>query len=87
MCRRSASSSGNNILSLMHAQAREAEAGSSFQLTEAFSRFGEVESVTIRVKDAETHGPDKSWAFVCFEEESAAAECLDADDIWSVFYC
>ena len=41
--------------------------------------------MTVRVKDAETHGPDKSWAFVCFEEESAAAECLDADDILSVF--
>lgn len=30
----------------------------------SFQKYGAVEKITVRVKDVDTHGPNKSWAFV-----------------------
>jgi hypothetical protein len=41
-------------------------------LSHLFSAFGSVEAVTVRVKAAAEHGPNRSWALVTFIDQHGA---------------
>jgi hypothetical protein len=49
-----------------------------------FAKYGVVDSVTVRVKSVEEHGPNKSWAFVSFVDKEGADSCLNASEGVSV---
>lgn len=48
------------------------------KLIRLFSKYGPVDNITVRVKPAETHGPNKSWSFVSFVADAGASVCLKA---------
>ena len=56
----------------------EALAKDEPRLADVFQQFGDVETITARVKDTATHGPGKSWAFVGFVDVACAKVRLHA---------
>ena len=57
------------------------EIASEAFVAEVFGAFGEVASVTIRLKPTAQHGPCKSWAFVTFVKPHAAARARLASQL------
>lgn len=56
----------------------EALAKDEPRLADVFQQFGDVDTITARVKDTATHGPGKSWAFVGFVDVACAKVRLHA---------